>query len=91
MKRAKYAVDTKVPVNQTRSEIETILTKFGATSFAFMVNPSAAFSMVTAHESFGAPLTSTRQQPHCPCGAQPFLTEVIRCCSRSTSSSDWSG
>lgn len=33
--RTKYAVDTKVPVNQTRLEIETTLAKFGATSFAF--------------------------------------------------------
>jgi hypothetical protein len=31
--RAKFAVDTKVPVNQTRAEIEEVLTKFGATSF----------------------------------------------------------
>lgn len=30
MKRTKYAVDTKVPVHQTRNEIEQTLTKFGA-------------------------------------------------------------
>lgn len=38
MKRTKFAVDTKVPVNQTRSEIETTLAKFGATSFAFAIH-----------------------------------------------------
>jgi hypothetical protein len=41
-KRAKYAVDTKVPVTQTRTEIETTLTKFGATSFAYGLQPNKA-------------------------------------------------
>lgn len=45
MKRPKYAVDTKVPVNQTRAAIETMLTRFGASSFAFMVNPDSAVIM----------------------------------------------
>lgn len=35
MRKTKFAVDTKVPVNQTRVEIESTLAKFGATSFAF--------------------------------------------------------
>lgn len=35
MKRKPFAVDTKVPVIHTRSEIEQTLTKYGATSFAF--------------------------------------------------------
>lgn len=45
MRRAKFAVDTKVPVNQTRTEIETSLTKFGATSFAFASQPGKAVVM----------------------------------------------
>lgn len=42
MKKPKYAVDTKVPVNQTRNEIETALSKFGARSFAFATQPECA-------------------------------------------------
>jgi hypothetical protein len=42
MKRAKFAVDTKVPVNQTRMEIETTLSRFGASSFAFAAMPGKA-------------------------------------------------
>jgi hypothetical protein len=45
MKRAKFAIDTKVPVNQTRSEIEQVLQRFGATSFAFAVQEKAATVM----------------------------------------------
>lgn len=44
-KRAKFAVDTKVPVAQTRTEIETTLTRFGATSFAFAVQEKGATIM----------------------------------------------
>lgn len=44
-KRTKYAVDTKVPVVQTRAEIETILTKFGASSFAFAIQDRGATIM----------------------------------------------
>lgn len=43
--RAKFAVDTKVPVHQTRSEIEQILQRFGATSFAFAMQDSSATIM----------------------------------------------
>ncbi len=42
MKKTKYAVDTKVPVNQTRNEIETALSRFGARSFAFATQPDSA-------------------------------------------------
>lgn len=42
MKRTKFAVDTKVPVARTRDEIETTLTKFGATSFAFAMQEAKA-------------------------------------------------
>lgn len=45
MKRATYAVDTKVPVQNTRMEIETTLSKFGATSFAFANQPHKATVM----------------------------------------------
>lgn len=45
MARAKYAVDTKVPVNKTRSEIELTLAKFGATSFAFAIQENTASVM----------------------------------------------
>jgi hypothetical protein len=38
-KRTKYAVDTKVPVINSRSEIERELTKYGATSFGFALLP----------------------------------------------------
>lgn len=44
-KRPKFAVDTKVPVAQTRNEIEQILTKFGATSFAYAMQPNRATIM----------------------------------------------
>ncbi len=45
MKRAKYAVDTKVSVRDTRSEIEQCLSKFGATSFAFAIHDGSATIM----------------------------------------------
>lgn len=43
--RVKFAVDTKVPVNQTRNEIEDVLTKFGATSFVFGMQEQGATVM----------------------------------------------
>lgn len=45
MKRARFAIDTKVPVGQTRNEIETTLTRFGAKSFAFAVHETGATVM----------------------------------------------
>lgn len=45
MKRVKFAVDTKVPINQTRAEIEQVLSRFGATSFAFAVQEKGATVM----------------------------------------------
>lgn len=50
MKRAKYAVDTKVPINQTRSEIESALTKFGASSLAFALQPEKAIVMFECND-----------------------------------------
>lgn len=48
--RTKYAVDTKVPVTQTRAEIETTLTRFGATSFAFAINDDRAMILFEFNE-----------------------------------------
>jgi hypothetical protein len=45
MKRPKFAVDTKVPVSQTRNEIEQALAKFGASSFAFASRADGATVM----------------------------------------------
>lgn len=44
-KRAPYAVDTKVPVINTRAEIEETLTKYGATSFAFALQADRSVVM----------------------------------------------
>lgn len=49
-KRAKYAVETRVPISQSRHEIEQTLTKFGATSFAFALQPAAATIMFEFNE-----------------------------------------
>lgn len=46
--RTKFAVGTEVPVQKTRAEIETTLTKFGATSFAFATHPDRATVMFEA-------------------------------------------
>lgn len=48
MKRPKYAVETTVPVQKTRLEIETTLSKFGATSFAFATHKDRATVMFEA-------------------------------------------
>ena len=59
MKRVKYAVDTKVPVNQTRNEIEMELTRFGASSFVYGVFPDKAtvmFEFVGRRVRFDLPL-----------------------------------
>jgi hypothetical protein len=58
-KRPRFAVDTKVPVSQTRAEIEATLTKFGATSFAFATQPNKAtimFQSNSRHVRFDLPL-----------------------------------
>lgn len=49
-RRAKFAVDTKVPVQQTRAEIEAALTRFGATSFAYAMREKAATIMFEHQE-----------------------------------------
>lgn len=41
-KRAPYAVDTKVPVINTRNEIEQMLSKFGASSLGFAIQPAVS-------------------------------------------------
>lgn len=61
MKKPKYAVDTKVPVNQTRNEIETALSRFGARSFAFATQPDSAtvlFEFDSRRIRFDLPLPS---------------------------------
>ena len=40
------------------------------------------------HATRGSPSTSTVQQPHCPCGAQPSFTDKRPSRSRRTDSSD---
>ena len=39
MKRRIYAAETRVPVQNSRAEIERELTKYGATSFGFALQP----------------------------------------------------
>lgn len=39
MKRRIYAAETRVPVQNSRTEIERELTKYGATSFGFALQP----------------------------------------------------
>ena len=59
MKRTKFAVGTDVPVNKTRSEIEQVLTKFGASSFAFAVHEQGAtilFEFASRRIRFDLPL-----------------------------------
>ncbi len=43
--RKPYAVDTTVPVQRTKVEIEEMLTKYGATSFVFVTNQADAIIM----------------------------------------------
>lgn len=43
--RATYAVDTKVSVSQTKTDIETSLARFGASSFAFAMQERGATVM----------------------------------------------
>ena len=61
MTKTKYAVDTKVPVNQTRTEIETALSRFGVRSFAFATQPDSAtvlFEFDSRRIRFDLPLPS---------------------------------
>jgi hypothetical protein len=44
-----YAKDTSVPVDRSRSEIERILSRYGATSFAYMADSSRAMIAFQAH------------------------------------------
>jgi hypothetical protein len=59
MKRAVYAIETKVPVARTRQEIEKELERFGATSFAFASQPGRAsilFEFESRRVRFDLPL-----------------------------------
>jgi hypothetical protein len=50
VRKTKFAVDTKVPVVQTRMEIESTLTRYGATSFAFATHQDRATVMFEAQK-----------------------------------------
>lgn len=43
-----YAENTSVPVEKSRAEIESILTRYGATHFGYMVDPKRAIIMFQA-------------------------------------------
>lgn len=45
-----YAAYTKVPVDKTKTEIETTLTRYGADRFAYFVEASKAIIVFEAHE-----------------------------------------
>lgn len=45
-----YAEHTKVPVDKTRAEIEKVVTKYGATTFATLNEPERAVIIFEAHE-----------------------------------------
>ncbi|MEA3215890.1 MAG: hypothetical protein QOJ19_2046 [Acidimicrobiia bacterium] len=47
----KYAADTSVPVENSRAELERILTRYGATSFAFGWDATKAVVEFTGSES----------------------------------------
>jgi hypothetical protein len=44
-----YAARTTVPVDRTKAEIETTLTKYGADRFAYFVEPKGAVVIFEAH------------------------------------------
>jgi hypothetical protein len=52
--------------------------------------PSTRVAAVT-HATLASPSTSTVQQPHWPCGAQPSFTDITPRRSRNTESSDSPG
>lgn len=47
-----YAADTKVPVGQSRSEIERTLTRYGADAFMFGQDPPRAVVQFRAHDRY---------------------------------------
>lgn len=58
-RRTTYAADTKTPVSQTRTEIENVLARFGATAFAFATHQNGAtvmFECVGRRVRFELPL-----------------------------------
>lgn len=59
----RFAQDTKVPVEQSRTEIERALTKYGATKFAYAIEESQAmiaFHAKGRHIRFTLPLLHKR-------------------------------
>lgn len=66
-----YAESTKVPVAKSRAEIENIVTRYGATTFASMIRPEGAvivFEAVGRRIQFELPLPQRDQ----------FSTRVVR-------------
>jgi hypothetical protein len=66
---SQFAANTSVPVEKSRAEIETILTRYGATHFGYMVDPKRAIVMFQAkgrHVRFELPLPdrNARQFTH---------------------------
>lgn len=45
-----YAADTSVPVERSRAELERTLTRYGATAFGYMSEPTRAVVMFEANE-----------------------------------------
>lgn len=46
----KYASKTKVPMDRTRSEIESVITKYGATQFGYLNEPGRAIIVFQCRE-----------------------------------------
>lgn len=60
-----YAENTSVPVEKSRAEIETVLTRYGATHFGYMVDPKQAVVMFQAKDRqvrFNLPLPDRTSQ-----------------------------
>jgi len=58
---SKFAEDTSVSVEKTRAELETVLNKFGATSFGYLTEPGRAIIGFRFHDKnirFFLPLPS---------------------------------
>lgn len=59
-----YAVKTDVPVERSKTEIEKILTKYGASAFMFGINSGKAiivFELQSRRIKFSLPLPSTSE------------------------------
>lgn len=57
---AKFAADTKVPVEQSRAEVERTLARYGATAFAYMTSSG---KVIIAFEANGRHIKITVPMP----------------------------